>query len=230
MSFFTTTNNNLYHTSSTDISPGKTVWKSMNIAQLSNDKLANADDVRSEALNHFDSLRYNDLSLVDDQPIWCQFEGITCGTVPGTKTYRSIEEISISHLGLTGSIPRRIENFESLTSFDISDNSLIGSIPSSMGNLIKLNFLSLMKNSLTGTIPSELSSLTALTRLELSSNFLTMGAMRSVPRTTFAKATLHGFLNLSANCLAFQGLHQSQSASATRCPPTMVPTSSKYCS
>jgi hypothetical protein len=199
----------------------------MNVAQLSNIKLGNAGDVRSEAFSHFDSLRYDDLSLVDDLPIWCQFEGITCGTIPGTKGYRSIEEISISHLGLTGSIPKEIEDFQSLTSFDISDNSLIGSIPSSMGNLIKLRFLSLMKNSLTGTIPSELSSLTALTRLELSSNFLTMGAMRSVPRTTFAKATLHGFINLSGNCLTFQGLHQSQSASATRCPPTTMPTSCK---
>ena len=199
----------------------------MNITQLSNQKLLIASDTHSEAFSHSDSLKYDHLDLVTDQPIWCKFEGVTCGTIPGTASYGSVEEISIRHLGLTGSIPMRIGDLQSLTSFDISDNSLIGSIPSSVGSLSKLNFLSLTKNSLTGTIPFELSSLVALTTLELSSNFLTTGVVRSVPRTTFADATLHGFLNLSANCLTFRGLYQSQSASATRCLPTMMPTSCK---
>lgn len=187
----------------------------------------NAGDAHSEVFNHLGSLRYDHPSLVVDQPIWCQFEGITCGTIPGTAGYNSVETISIHNLGLTGSIPWRIGDFKSLTNFDISENSLTGSIPSSVGNLSKLNFLSVMKNSLIGTIPTQLSSLGSLTSLELSSNFLTSGVAQSVPQSTFANATLHGFLNLSANCLLFRGLHQSQSASPTHCSPNTMPTSCK---
>lgn len=187
----------------------------------------NAGDAHSEALNHLGSQRYGHPSLLVDQPIWCQFEGITCGTIPGTAGYNSVEAISIHNLELTGSIPWRIGDLQSLTSFDVSENSLIGSIPSSVGNLTKLNFLSLMRNSLVGTIPPQLSSLVSLTSLELSSNFLTSGVAPSVPQSTFATATLHGFLNLSANCLSFRGLHQSQSASPTHCSPKTMPASCK---
>ena len=200
----------------------------MNITLPSDVELSTTGYAQSEAINHLGSLRYDHLKTIIDQPIWCQFEGITCGAIPGTASYGIVEGISMRHLGLTGSISTRIGDFHSLTSLDISDNSLIGSIPSIIGNLSKLTFLSLMQNSLTGTIPKELSSLVALTTLELSSNFLTMGVARIVPRTIFSNATLHGLLNLSANCLTFRGLHQSQSASATRCLPNTMPTSCKY--
>ena len=222
--FSLTTHIDPYHTSFTDVSAGKTVWKAMNITLPSD---LSAGDAHSEAFNHLGSLRDDNPSLVVDQPIWCQFEGITCGTIPGTAGYNSVEAISIHNLGLTGSIPWSIGDFQSLTSFDISDNSLTGSIPSSVGNLSKLKFLSLMQNSLIGTIPPQLSSLVILTSLDLSSNFLTSGVAQSVPLSTFANATLYGFLNISANCLSVRGLHQSQSASPTHCSPNTMPASCK---
>ncbi|XP_010555906.1 PREDICTED: probably inactive leucine-rich repeat receptor-like protein kinase At3g28040 isoform X2 [Tarenaya hassleriana] len=90
------------------------------------------------------------------------------GRIPDGLFDLGLEEIDISHNGLTGSLPlgsRRL--FESLRVLDLSCNDLGGSIPGEVGLFIHLRYLNLSWNDLQTRIPPELGFLQNLTVLDL---------------------------------------------------------------
>lgn len=155
-------------------------------------------------------------------PLWCLYEGVTCGINPLNPSFNRVLDINIRNLGLIGSLPTSISSFNLITSLDVSLNAIGGTIPSSIITLTALRALSLANNILSGTIPSGMYDLSLLTSLKLNSNYLTMGLASTVDISTFSMATRSGFLDLSANCLAYLS-----NVTATHCRPH--PTSRKSC-
>lgn len=147
-----------------------------------------------------------------EQPNWCFFEGVTCGTNSLSTSFNRVVDINLRNLGLIGFLPTSIENFNVMTSFDLGRNSIQSTIPSSIITLTLLTELNLDYNFLSGTIPSTIFKLDSLSQLRLNSNFLTMGLASSVSTSTFAVATRNGFLNLTSNCLAYE-----DTVTATHC-------------
>ena len=74
-------------------------------------------------------------------------------------TWTLLEDLSLGHNQLTGSIPTSLGNLADLEELHLSYNQLSGSIPASLGKLLRLEQLDLMDNRLTGPIPSQLGNL-----------------------------------------------------------------------
>ena len=137
-------------------------------------------------------------------PVWCSFEGITCGDIAGSPSYASIVSINLQLRGLTGMLPPLIGNFHSLT------------------------FMTLANNFLHGTIPGSMSALTSLSILSFRSNYLTMGVMTHVPTSTFSNYMLtSGYMELELNCVNFRSERFFFVVDPPRCPPTSMPTPCK---
>ena len=68
-------------------------------------------------------------SLFTIQPMWCSFQGVTCGNFSGLSDYGRVLEIDLSQSSLIGSLPSSIGNFGNLTFFDIATNGIYGTIP-----------------------------------------------------------------------------------------------------
>jgi hypothetical protein len=81
--------------------------------------------------------------------------------------------ISLTQLGITGSIPSSISLLSDLVYLDLSRNSLMGEITPSLGLLTNLQSLDLSANEFKGTIPAAFRSLVLATKLSLSFNSLT---------------------------------------------------------
>ena len=62
--------------------------------------------------------------------------------------------ISLSGLGMTGSIPTSVGLLSRLNTLDLHSNAIVGVIPSSFGFLDRLQSLRLDYNSLSGRVPS----------------------------------------------------------------------------
>jgi hypothetical protein len=133
------------------------------------------------------------------QPVWCEFEGISCGTEVGTFLYASVVNIGLNGRNLVGKIPSAVSDFRSLVAIDLSENRLRGLIPNNLNewspvltsinldnnNLIgnvpdyskgfdhTLQSLSLANNYLNGSIPDSLQYVKTLTTLQLANNNLT---------------------------------------------------------
>ena len=132
-----------------------------------------------------------------------------------------IQSISLTNLGLTGTLPDSIGDFRSLTLFDISSNSihgnipdtviswrtgitslslnsnnLTGAIPPAIGHLISLAALHLHDNNLEGYIPSAIGNLNSLSILTLDGNSLT----GEIPSTIGGMAALQQ-ISMNSNML-----------------------------
>ncbi|CAL9204316.1 unnamed protein product, partial [Musa hybrid cultivar] len=80
--------------------------------------------------------------------------------------------IDLSNNGLSGCIPRELENLHGLRSLNLSGNYLTGEIPSNIDGMQLLEILDLSRNNLSGIIPSTLADLNFLNDLNLSYNNL----------------------------------------------------------
>ena len=138
-----------------------------------------------------------DYTDVSQPPAWCNFEGVTCGTIPHVENYRRVTTIEIyNFLSLDGSLPV-ISNLGEVTKFLVSlvfsdlpctippsisvmsklriltvNDRLTGTIPSSLGSLAQLEELNFDYGELSGSIPSSLGSLSKLRRLSFRGNQL----------------------------------------------------------
>ena len=93
-------------------------------------------------------------------PLW---EGLLCNA-------GSVVSISLSGLGLTGTIPSSVGLLSRLTKLDIHSNSIQGIIPSSFGNLNNIQKLRLDSNKLSGSVPSSICSDKGLTNINVAGN------------------------------------------------------------
>lgn len=91
---------------------------------------------------------------------------VTCNT------YGRITAITMSNLGLTGTIPTSIGDMTTLTLLDLSSNNIHSTIPTSIGLLSNLNSFKIFSNSLSGTIPRSLLNVRNLLVLILDRNSL----------------------------------------------------------
>ncbi|XP_008781708.1 protein STRUBBELIG-RECEPTOR FAMILY 5-like [Phoenix dactylifera] len=103
---------------------------------------------------------------------WSSTGGDPCGDDwKGVKcSGSSVTEISLSGLGLTGSLGYQLSSLTSVTYFDMSKNNLKGDIPYQLPP--KVEHLNLAENAFTGGIPYSISQMTDLKYLNLHRNQL----------------------------------------------------------
>ena len=99
-----------------------------------------------------------------------QWDGIGDDSLKGSPP--RVTRLSLSRLGLKGSIPSEISRLVALEYLSLSANALTGPIPPELGDLANLRDLGLSGNHLTGEIPLELQGLTNLSGLYLYGNQL----------------------------------------------------------
>nr|XP_019708256.1 probable leucine-rich repeat receptor-like protein kinase At5g49770 [Elaeis guineensis] len=97
------------------------------------------------------------------------------GTLSGDiQSLNELRALDLSYnKGLTGGIPASIGSLSKLINLVLVDCSFSGEIPREIGNLPRLVFLALNSNSFTGTIPETLGNLSKLYWLDLADNKLT---------------------------------------------------------
>ncbi|KAH9658932.1 protein kinase domain-containing protein [Citrus sinensis] len=122
----------------------------------------------------------------------CSWMGITCD-VYGNR----VTSLTISDLGLAGTIPSHLGNLSSLQTLVLSRNWFSGTIPKEIGNLTKLKELHLDYNKLQGEIPEELGNLAELEMLVLNNNLLT----GTIPASIFNLSFISTALDFSDNSL-----------------------------
>ncbi|KAF0918266.1 hypothetical protein E2562_023348 [Oryza meyeriana var. granulata] len=98
---------------------------------------------------------------------FCSWEGVTCshGRWPPR-----VVALSLTSLGLAGTLSPAIGNLTFLRRLNLSYNWFHGEIPPSIGRLRRLQALDMRDNSFSGTIPANLSFCTSMTYLHLGSN------------------------------------------------------------
>lgn len=96
----------------------------------------------------------------------CQWMGIQCQR--GLKT---VSEVSLNQLNLTGVIPSDLSRLSSLTRLDLGHNQLSGPLPTWIDRLSSLESIGFSNNYFSGTVPPEYLKATKL--LLLSGNLLT---------------------------------------------------------
>ncbi|TXG53539.1 hypothetical protein EZV62_018795 [Acer yangbiense] len=111
-------------------------------------------------------------------PCGDQWDGIECSRT-------RVTTITLSSMGLSGSLSGDITGLSELQTLDLSYNEdLKGSLPSSIGNLNKLTNLILVGCSLSGPIPDSIGSLQQLVFLSLNSNSFSGGIPASIGSLT----------------------------------------------
>lgn len=91
------------------------------------------------------------------------------GELPPIGHLTHLEQLRLSHLAMSGTIPTEIGLLTNLDWLSIFNSNIGGTVPTELGLLTKLSTLELAKEAtLTGTLPSELGSLTALGVLDVS--------------------------------------------------------------
>lgn len=215
----------------------KTVWSTVATTFSGGRRLAEEEAVLGAGEFPLERALY---SSTGNAPNWCNFQGVTCGfstsgsgsgqTVTGNSYV--VENIDISDLGLTGSLPNNIGNMKFMKTFLVNGNNLTGSvpagigagylqlktiqlhnnrfsgpIPSQIGELTELTTLTLNSNALSGTIPVQMSKLTALTSFKAQNNNLFGDSpdFKVVKPSNFAQTLRNtvGGLNMDNNCLSY---------------------------
>ncbi|KAL3777556.1 hypothetical protein ACHAW5_006307 [Stephanodiscus triporus] len=97
----------------------------------------------------------------------CEWEGVTCGGDEDGP--RTITDLNLANVGLTGTIPPELGLLEDLEHLTLSGNMLRGSIPQEIADLKKLVTLDLTGCFLTGTLPQSFGS-SSLVSLQLANN------------------------------------------------------------
>ena len=110
-------------------------------------------------------------------PIW---GGVLCSA-------GVVVSVSLTGLGMTGSIPSSVGQLSRLTKLDLHSNSITGVVPSSFGFLVRLQTLRLDSNALSGIVPSSVCNDKALTNMNCASNAISCYAscLSSVPTKSF---------------------------------------------
>lgn len=98
--------------------------------------------------------------------------GFTSSLSGATCNNGRIYKLSLSGLGLRGSIPANLANCTSLQALDLSANALTGPIPPDLQGLVNLAVLNLSSNRLSGQIPPQLALCAYLNVIDLHSNLL----------------------------------------------------------
>lgn len=105
------------------------------------------------------------LNLANPCNIGLNLQGITCNN---GRIYR----LSLSNLGLTGTLSPLLSRCTNLQTLDLSSNALAGEIPSDLKDLTNLAVLNLSGNRLSGQIPATLYLCAYLNVIDLHSNQL----------------------------------------------------------
>ncbi|XP_027337291.1 MDIS1-interacting receptor like kinase 2-like [Abrus precatorius] len=175
----------------------KIVMESDKIILLKNDMMeaSNSTSMNEEKQALVQSGWWNDYLNISNHCLWggikCNEVGSVIGIYSGdlnihyplseemkqikklnVTSFPNIVILSLSGMGLMGSIPPEITTLTKLEFLYLSDNYLQGPIPLHLGNMTSLKILSLYNNSLTGSIPCTLSRLMNLTYLYLDLNQL----------------------------------------------------------
>ncbi|XP_074295425.1 putative LRR receptor-like serine/threonine-protein kinase At5g10290 isoform X1 [Silene latifolia] len=127
---------------------------------------------------------------------------------------KTLTSLSLQGNDIHGKIPREFGKLTSLTSLDLEDNRLTGEIPSSLGNLKNLKYLILSRNALKGTIPESLSNLDHLISIQLSSNQLSgeiPEKLLKVPKYNFTSNDLNCGEDLHRLCVSAASYTESSS-------------------
>ncbi|KAM7515062.1 hypothetical protein LguiA_004645 [Lonicera macranthoides] len=135
--------------------------------------------IKTNIIDHSGILS-NNWSAISNTSI-CTWIGVSCDL-----NNQSVTALTLSSMGLTGTVNPAIGNLSSLTLLDISYNNFSGSVPEELSHLHHLQYLRLSNNSFTGTIPASLGNFTKLETLNLRSNQLT----GSVPAAIFNISSL----------------------------------------
>ena len=102
----------------------------------------------------------------------CKWTGVVCNG--SSSSTGRVTQLSLTNLGLTGSISPSLGNLSHLQSLDLSYNQLTGAIPSELSKLQELTYLALESNSnLSGDLPLSLFNLTNLRYMYLNQNNFT---------------------------------------------------------
>ncbi|XP_072969581.1 leucine-rich repeat receptor protein kinase HPCA1-like [Typha angustifolia] len=153
--------------------------------------LADTNPTDAASLNALASLWKNKPSnWYGSDPCGSQWVGIRC-------TNSRVVSITLSSLGISGTLSGDIQSLVELQAMDLSYNKgLTGAIPASIGKLTKLANLILVGCSFSGEIPPEIGSLSRLVFLSLNSNRFT----GSIPPTIGNLSKLY-WLDLADNML-----------------------------
>ena len=109
---------------------------------------------------------FGDSLLNNYAPDYCTWTGVLC-------LQGSVNQISLSGFGITGSLPSTISLLTNMQVLNLKYNSIRETIPSTISALSLLNTLDLSNNKFKGTIPQQMDLLTQLTAVNLASNRLT---------------------------------------------------------
>ncbi|XP_026663823.2 probable leucine-rich repeat receptor-like protein kinase At5g49770 [Phoenix dactylifera] len=152
---------------------------------------AETDPQDAAALNSLASLWENTPSnWIGSDPCGNNWVGISC-------TNSRVISITLSSLGLIGTLSGDIQSLNELQALDLSYNKgLNGGIPASIGSLSKLVNLILVGCSFSGKIPPEIGNLARLVFLSLNSNSFT----GSIPETVGNLSKLY-WLDMADNKL-----------------------------
>ena len=96
-------------------------------------------------------------------------------------------DLSLSRIGLTGTIPVELSKLSNLQRLIFSFNDLSGAIPAELGKLTALKELRFFYNDLSGPIPAELGNLTALQTLDFYGNNLSGSIPKQLGKLTFLR-------------------------------------------
>ncbi|KAJ6821177.1 receptor kinase-like protein Xa21 [Iris pallida] len=99
---------------------------------------------------------------------FCSWQGVVCGHRHPDR----VVSLTLTSLGLVGTIPPHLANLTFLRTIDLSSNHFHGPIPQELSRLYRLQKLDLSTNSLSGMIPSELGHCLGLQTINMSYNML----------------------------------------------------------
>ncbi|KAG1364161.1 Protein STRUBBELIG-RECEPTOR FAMILY 5 [Cocos nucifera] len=145
------------------------------------------------------------------------WKGVKCSDL-------SVTEISLSDIGLTGSLGYQLSSLTSLTYFDMSKNNLRGNIPYQLPP--KVEHLNLAGNAFTGGIPYSISQMTDLKYLNLGKNQLNgqlndiFGKLTRLSEMHLQNNQFSGSINVLSN-LPLEDLIGGNSWSSSSAPPGM---------
>lgn len=175
----------------------------------------------------------------------CAWPGVTCtgarvtsvslssqplgGVIaPGISGADNLFELSLTNLGLRGTVPAELADLGQLVTLAVSANPLLeGPLPPELGSIAPLRFVVFTFNAgLDGPIPSEYGNLSSLRQLSLFNNALSGTVPTALEDLAESVADL--VVNLDCNFLEGESALLSGSACAT-CPEESDPTETGQC-
>jgi len=121
--------------------------------------------------------------------------GVSCFNTSAPYPFNtSVGALSLSGIGLIGSLPSQIGNMPYLSVLDVSRNSLASDIPSEIGGLTGAIAVDLSFNDFTSSIPAEFFDMSILVNLTVANNQISGSLPEQVNLAQFLQS-----LNISSN-------------------------------